>query len=77
MQVKISEFLKDYSLELSESILNGEIFKLTYTENLENIRFHVHFDSLVPSDDIFAFEKAVEAAIKVAFYAFIALFGVQ
>ena len=65
MQVKISEFLKDYSLELSESILNGEIFKLTYTENLENIRFHVHFDSLVPSDDIFAFEKAVEAAIKV------------
>ena len=65
MQVKISEFLKDYSLELPESLLDGEIFKLTYTENLENIRFHVHFEKLVPSDDIFAFEKAVEAAIKV------------
>uniref|UniRef100_UPI0025D8893E exonuclease domain-containing protein n=1 Tax=uncultured Ruminococcus sp. TaxID=165186 RepID=UPI0025D8893E len=65
MQVKISDFLKDYAVELPESILGGEIFKLTYTENLENIRFHVHFDDLVPSDDIFAFEKAVETAIKV------------
>ncbi|WP_296581386.1 exonuclease domain-containing protein [Ruminococcus sp.] len=65
MQVKISEFLKDYSLELPESVLGGEIFKLTYSENLENIRFHARFEELVPSDDIFAFEKAVEAAIKV------------
>ena len=65
MQVKISEFLKDYSLELPESVLSGEIFKLTYSENLENIRFHARFEELVPSDDIFAFEKAVEAAIKV------------
>ena len=65
MQVKLSEFLKDYTSELPESVLAGEIFKLTYTENLENIRFHAHFDEVVPSDDIFAFEKAVEAAIKV------------
>ena len=65
MQVKISEFLKEFTSELPESVLGGEIFKLTYTENLENIRFHVHFDELVPSDDIFVFEKAVEAAIKV------------
>ena len=65
MQVKISEFLKDYSLELPESVLGGEIFKLTYTENLENIRFHALFDRLVPGEDIFAFEKAVEAAVKV------------
>ena len=41
------------------------IFKLTYTENLESIRFHALFPEIVPSDDIFAFEKAVEAAIKV------------
>ncbi|MBO4492779.1 MAG: hypothetical protein J5724_00180, partial [Ruminococcus sp.] len=65
MQVIISEFLKDYSLELPESVLVGEIFKITYSENLENIRFHASFEELVPSDDIFAFEKAVEAAIKV------------
>ncbi|MCR4638857.1 PolC-type DNA polymerase III [Ruminococcus sp.] len=65
MQVKISEFLKEYTSELPESVLSGEIFKLTYTENLESIRFHAHFDEVVPSDDIFAFEKAVEAAIKV------------
>lgn len=65
MQVKISEFLKDYNIELPESILCGDIFKLTYTENLENIRFHAHFEELVPSDDIFVFEKSVEAAIKV------------
>jgi DNA polymerase-3 subunit alpha (Gram-positive type) len=65
MQIKISEFLKDYNIELPESILCGEIFKLTYSENLERIRFHAHFDSVVPSDDIFGFEKAVETAIKV------------
>ncbi|MBP5581635.1 MAG: PolC-type DNA polymerase III, partial [Ruminococcus sp.] len=65
MQVKISEFLKEYTSELPESVLSGEIFKLTYTENLEAIRFHARFDEVVPSDDIFAFEKAVEAAIKV------------
>ena len=65
MQIKISEFLKEYISELPESVMNGEIFKLTYSENLESIRFHAHFDEVVPSDDVFAFEKAVEAAIKV------------
>ena len=65
MQVKISDFLKEYTSDLPETVLSGEIFKLTYTENLESIRFHALFPQLVPSDDIFAFEKAVEAAIKV------------
>ncbi|MBQ6034349.1 MAG: PHP domain-containing protein, partial [Ruminococcus sp.] len=65
MQIKISEFLKEYISELPESVMNGEIFKLTYSENLESIRFHAHFDEVVPSDDVFAFEKAVETAIKV------------
>ncbi|WP_297956472.1 PolC-type DNA polymerase III [uncultured Ruminococcus sp.] len=65
MQIKISEFLKEYTSELPESLLEGEIFKLTYTEKLDSIRFHAHFDSIVPSDDIFAFEKAVETAVKV------------
>jgi len=65
MQVKISDFLKEYTSELPETVTGGEIFKLTYTENLESIRFHALFPEIVPSDDIFAFEKAVEAAIKV------------
>ena len=64
MQVKISDFLKEYTSELPETVTGGEIFKLTYTENLESIRFHALFPEIVPSDDIFAFEKAVEAAIK-------------
>jgi len=65
MQVKISEFLSEYVSELPESVLSGEIFKLTYTEDLHSIRFHARFDGIVPADDIFAFEKAVEAAVKV------------
>ena len=65
MQIKISEFLKEYISEFPESVMNGEIFKLTYSENLESIRFHAHFDEVVPRDDVFAFEKAVETAIKV------------
>uniref|UniRef100_UPI00037D0F83 exonuclease domain-containing protein n=1 Tax=Ruminococcus flavefaciens TaxID=1265 RepID=UPI00037D0F83 len=65
MQVKISEFLKEYTSELPETVLSGEIFKLTYTEKLDSIRFHARFDDVVPSDDVFAFEKAMETAIKV------------
>ncbi len=65
MQIKLSEFLKEYNAEIPESIRDGEIYRLTYSEKLDNITFYANYDRLVPSDDIFAFEKAAEAALRV------------
>lgn len=65
MQIKLSEFLKEYNTEIPESIRDGEIYRLTYSEKLDNITFYANYNRLVPSDDIFAFEKAAEAALRV------------
>ncbi|MGB4091017.1 MAG: PolC-type DNA polymerase III [Ruminococcus flavefaciens] len=65
MQIKLSEFLKEYNTEIPESVREGEIFRLTYSENLDNITFYANYECLVPSDDIFAFEKAAETALRV------------
>ena len=65
MQIKLSEFLKEYNAEIPESIRDGEIYRLTYSEKLDNITFYANYDRLVPSDDIFTFEKAVESALRV------------
>lgn len=64
MNIKLSEFLKDTEAEIPESIRDGEVFKLTYSEQLDGISFFALFTKLVPSDDIFAFEKSVETAVK-------------
>ena len=65
MNIKLAEFLKEYSPEIPESVREGEIFKLTYSDKLDNITFFAHFEKIVPSADIFAFEKIVEEAIRV------------
>jgi len=65
MNIKLAEFLKDYKAEIPESVRSGEIYKLTYSEKLDNINFFAHFAELLPAEDIFAFEKSVESAIRV------------
>ncbi|MDE6102556.1 MAG: PolC-type DNA polymerase III, partial [Ruminococcus sp.] len=65
MNINLAEFLKEYCSEIPESIRQGEIFKLTYSEKLDNINFFALFKNLVPSEDIFSFEKTVESAIRV------------
>ena len=65
MNINIAEFLKENCPELPESVRSGEIYKLTYTENMQSIGFFARFADIVPADDIFAFERAVETAIRV------------
>ncbi|MBR4628195.1 MAG: PolC-type DNA polymerase III [Ruminococcus sp.] len=65
MNINLAEFLRDYGAEIPESVRSGEIYKITYTEKLDNINFFALFPEIVPSADIFAFEKALEAALKV------------
>lgn len=65
MNINLAEFLKDCGAEIPESIRSGEIFKITYSDRLDSITFFAHYDKIVPSEDIFAFEKAAEEAIKI------------
>ena len=65
MNINLAEFLSEYNAELPESVRGGEVFKLTYSENLEHISFFADFPAFVPADDIFSFEKAVSEALKV------------
>ena len=55
MNINLSEFLKEYCGEIPESVRQGEIFKLTYSEKLDNINFFALYKKLVPSEDIFTF----------------------
>ncbi|MCR4890337.1 MAG: PolC-type DNA polymerase III [Ruminococcus sp.] len=64
MNIEISEFLKEYCPELPESLKGGEMYKLTYSENLKHFAFFATFPRFLPSDDIFTFEKSVSEAIK-------------
>lgn len=65
MNINLAEFLKDCGAEIPESIRCGEIFKITYSDKLDSITFFAHYEKIVPSEDIFAFEKAAEEAIKI------------
>ncbi len=65
MNINLAEFLKDCGAEIPESIRCGEIFKITYSDKLDSINFFAHYDKIVPSEDIFAFEKAAEETIKI------------
>ncbi len=65
MNINLAEFLKEYNAEIPESVGFGEIFKLTYTEKLDGISFYAHYSKLVPSEDIFSFEKSAEQALNI------------
>ncbi|SEK21883.1 DNA polymerase-3 subunit alpha [Ruminococcus sp. YRD2003] len=65
MNIVLSEFLKEYCTELPESVGAGEIYKMTYTQDMRHFSFFARFSAYVQSADIFAFESALAAAIKV------------
>ena len=57
MNIKLSEFLKDTEAEIPESLSGGDVFKLTYTEKMDGISIFARFPSVVPTEDVFKFEK--------------------
>ena len=65
MNINIAEFLKEYKAEIPESVACGELFRLTYTERLDGICLYALYPRLVPSEDIFAFERSVQEALSI------------
>ncbi|MDE6425236.1 MAG: PolC-type DNA polymerase III [Ruminococcus sp.] len=64
MNINLAEFLKEYT-EIPESTRCGEIFKILYSEKMDKMTFMAHFKKIVPSKDIFEFEKVVGKVLKV------------
>lgn len=65
MNISISEFLKDFTADLPESIKDGDVIKLTYSADLKNIRLFAVYKDILPAEDIFAFEKTLEQALQI------------
>lgn len=65
MNIKLSEFLKDTEAEIPESLSGGDVFKLTYTEKMDGISIFARFPSVVPTEDVFKFEKSAEDKLKI------------
>lgn len=63
MQVNLSEFLKEYCSEIPESMRNGSLFKITYSENLRKFSLYVHFDNIIKASDIINTEKTLAGSI--------------
>lgn len=65
MNVNLAEFFKDFCSEIPSSVGSGEIYKLTYSENLGNMDFFVNFSSIVSYKDIMDFETRAADSIKI------------
>ena len=59
MKENLEKFLKDYEVEIPESIKNGDIYKITYTKKLSGITIYAVFPSLLEYAEINAFEKSM------------------
>ena len=65
MNVNLAEFFKDFCPEIPQTVGSGEIYKLTYSENLGNMDFYAIFGSIVPYRDILEFENSAASSIKI------------
>lgn len=65
MDYRLFDFFEEYNPQIPESMHDGMIHKLTYSNNLTKISFYVNFPKLVPAKDIFDFEHYLESLIKI------------
>ncbi len=59
-EIRLGDFLSEYKLDISETVQNGNIYKITYSADLTEISFYVKFNKLIPYSDVLAFEKNLE-----------------
>ena len=64
MKVNLEEFLKEFTSEIPESIKNGDIYKITYTQKMDGISMYAVFPSLLEYNEIIGFEKNLEVILK-------------
>ncbi|MBE6844639.1 MAG: PolC-type DNA polymerase III [Ruminococcus sp.] len=59
-EIRLGDFLSEYTLNVPETVQNGNIYKITYSAELTQISFYVKFNKLIPYNDVIAFEKNLE-----------------
>lgn len=59
-EIKLGDFLNEYTIDIPEITKDGMIYKLTYSSNQTEISFYVRFTKLIPYSDVIAFEKHLE-----------------
>lgn len=65
MEIRLYDFLEEYIKDIPESMHEGVIRKLTYSDNLTKISFYVKFKEYVQSNDIFTLEHKLESVLKI------------
>lgn len=60
-EIKLGDFLSEYTLNVPEAVQNGNIYRITYTAEHTEISFYVKFNKLIPYRDILTFEKNLES----------------
>jgi DNA polymerase-3 subunit alpha (Gram-positive type) len=65
VEYRLFDFFEEYKPQIPESMYDGMIHKLTYSDNLTRISFYVKFGKLVPADDIFNFEHNMEHLLHI------------
>lgn len=63
-EIRLGEFLNEYTSDIPQIIKNGKIYKITYSANLTEISFYVNFCDLIPYKDIISFEKNLEKILS-------------
>lgn len=64
-EVRLDDFLMEYTESIPESTKGGIIYRLTYSNDQSLISFHVRFEKLVPYLDTIEFEKHLESIFHV------------
>lgn len=59
-EIKLGDFLNEYTCDIPEITKDGMIYKLTYSSNQTEISFYVRFTKLIPYKDVISFEKHLE-----------------
>lgn len=59
-EIRLGDFLNEYTCDVPEITKDGMIYKLTYSSNQTEISFYVRFTKLIPYNDVITFEKRLE-----------------
>ena len=65
MNIKIRDFLAEYNIQIPENVGQGDIYRITYSEDYLNIAFFAHFSQMQTAADCAAFEHNAAAALKI------------
>ncbi len=65
MELRFAAFLEEYVPVLPESVQDGILRRMTYSENLTKISFYISFPKLVPAQDLIALEHELEIRLEI------------